>query len=42
MTELCTDIGFVSANKYGEQLCGNNHCNTECADHDQALSEQSL
>ena len=22
MTELCTDIGFVSANKYGEQLCG--------------------
>ena len=22
MSELCTDIGFVSANKYGEQLCG--------------------
>ena len=22
MIELCTDIGFVSANKYGEQLCG--------------------
>ena len=22
MSELCTDIGFVSANKFGEQLCG--------------------
>lgn len=22
MSELCTDIGFVSANKHGEQLCG--------------------
>lgn len=22
MSEFCTDIGFVSANKYGEQLCG--------------------
>lgn len=22
MSELCTDIGFVSASKYGEQLCG--------------------
>jgi len=22
MNELCTDVGFVQANKYGEQLCG--------------------
>ncbi|MDR2053787.1 MAG: serine/threonine-protein phosphatase, partial [Treponema sp.] len=22
MNELCTDIGFVNLNKYGEELCG--------------------
>jgi hypothetical protein len=24
MNNLCTDVGFVSLNKYGEQLCGDN------------------
>ena len=22
MNNLCTDVGFISVNKYGEQLCG--------------------
>ena len=22
MPKLCTDLGYVSLNKYGEQLCG--------------------
>lgn len=33
MSNLCTDVGYLSFNKYGEQLCGDHVEVVQCEDH---------